>query len=228
MSQVYVYGDEWWNPARYPAKDAWGECPPGHSWYWNPVTMTWEIRKNVVLTTATNTTKVLDMGHREVIEYTDHHPDEDSTSISDVWYNANTQRMTVRFKHGGGSGLYSYDDVAEDLFVDFINAESLGGFFHSVFSPKDGDKWPGTKHDARTTFEKVEREVADVVADLDALKPEALTLGVGQEFKLRFTYSGKGEMAVRAPDYTEAVDIFRRYMSEHGFTVEVTEVAFKL
>lgn len=167
------------------------------------------------------------MGRTEVIEFTEEFEDADSTSIEHVWYNANTERLTIKFRH---SGTYSYDGVDADLYNDFASADSLGSFFHSIFTPKNGEKWPGAKHDERRTeFRAVEVEDPEIEPDLDALKPQAITGGKGKEFKLHFTYSAKGEMTVRAPDVEQAVTILNEYLHDHGFKVEkVHEVTIKL
>lgn len=203
-----------------------GDVPPQYEWVWSPELKQYIHRRTEPLTYATDSTSVSDMGRREVIEFTDEHADADSTAIEHVWFNANTGRMTVRFKT---KGTYSYDDVPEDTFEDFINAESLGGFFHRVFTPRGGDVWPGTKHDeGKIGFARVDREPVQIEADLDALKPEVLTSGRGKKFGLHFTYSAKGQMEVRARDMDEAIKLFSEYMDEHGFTAKVTAVTIDL
>lgn len=193
--------------------------------------MTWEEFKGIHLhpyrlTVSDRTTMLPYMGRREVIEYTEDFVDEDSTSIEHVWYNVNTERLTIKFRHGG---TYSYDGVSEELFDEFKDAESLGSFFHATFSPKGEEKWPGVKHDERLIdFLEVDSETPEVEPDLDALKPAALTGGKGKRFKLHFSYSAKGEMEVRAEGVHEAVAIFQEYMAEHGFKADVTEVTMNL
>lgn len=160
------------------------------------------------------------MAKAEVIEWTEDFDGTGSSSIGHVWYNSNTGRMTVRFVAGG---LYSYDGVSEELYTEFAMADSLGQFFREHFrSP--GKPWPGAKHVERTTsFRYVEPEPASG-PDLDALKPELVTLGKGKTFKLRFSYKGTGEMNVRGQDWQEAVDTFVQYMETQGFEVTVNEV----
>jgi hypothetical protein len=166
------------------------------------------------------------MARAEVIEYTNEFDGGDSTSIEHVWYNRDTERMTVRFKAGG---TYSYDGVPVSLYDDFADSDSLGQFFRVNFRAT-GETWAGAKHNDRTTeFKYVPPEGKPVIeTDLDALKAVKLTAGKGKEFKLHFTYSANGEMTVRAPDLDAAMVLFQEYMMEKGFTAKVNGVFITL
>lgn len=197
---------------------------PGQDWRWNPLTMTWEYWPNQGLTWTTGTTSIDPMGRAEVIEFTHDFEGGDSTSVKHVWWNSNTERLTVEFIRGGGAvsgGIYSYDGVDYDLYTDFKDSPSYGAFFHSVFTPKGDDKWPGVKHDElRVKFAQVDDEESrEVIADLDALKPNKLTMGKGKAYELEFTYSARGRMEVRARDAGDAIQTFLDYMRAEGFTV---------
>lgn len=193
--------------------------PEQYYWSWNPLTRRLELLKYQTLTTTAATANVPDMARSEVIEYTAELDGEDSTSVAHLWYNANTETLAVEFKHS--PGIYTYDGVDEELWNDFIDAESLGQFFHKVFQPKDGERWPGAKHDPRrVSFLQIEREYPDAEPDLDALKPQAITTGKGHEFTLGFRYSANGEMKVRGKDVDEAIHVLREYLEEHGFHLD--------
>lgn len=166
------------------------------------------------------------MARSEVIEYTERLGAVEpvhSTSIVDVWYNRITKRMTVKFISGG---LYSYDDVDEELYHEFSTAESLGQFFRDHFRVP-GEVWPGAKHDEHlATFKKIRpagvggtaRAPAPVV-DLDALKVERLTSGAGPEFEISYAFSGEGKIKVRAADVPQAVGLMEEYFEKHGINV---------
>lgn len=202
-----------------------GDVPPDRqNWLWNPLTLQWEYWPNQGLPLPNTSGIVFDMARAEVIEFTHEFDCGDSTSIKHVWWNSNTERMTVEFIRGGGAvsgGIYSYDGVDYDLYTQFKESPSLGRFFHSVFTPKGDDKWPGVKHDeVRVKFQQVEDEESQaVIADLDALKPNRITRGKGKEFELEFTYSARGRMTVRARDAADAITTFIDYMRAEGFTV---------
>lgn len=165
------------------------------------------------------------MAKTEVVEYTNDFEDEESSSIEHVWYNANTHRMTVKFKTGG---LYSYDDVNRGLFDEFFDSDSLGQFFREHFR-RPGHVWPGAKHNERTTvFRQVDPEPVKAETDLDAHKTVRLTAGKGKMFSLRYSYEAESEMEVRAVDAGEAIALFKEYMREKGFKAKVTQVNVKV
>lgn len=180
----------------------------------------WEYRHPGYLTNRAQETSVSGMAKREVVEYTEEFLGWGSSSIDHVWFNGNTQRMTVRFKSGG---LYSYDGVDDTLFDDFQQADSLGNFFREHF--RTTPPWPGAKHDERlVTFTLVEVETP-VRPDLDALKAELITTGKGKTWHIDFTYSGRGKMDVRAPSWQEAMDVLEKRMEELGFSVEIEGIS---
>lgn len=121
-----------------------------------------------------------------VLEFTSHFPTSDySTSIEEVWYNENRQRMTVSFKTGG---LYSYDEVSPQLLADFINSDSLGGFFAEYFRQWTG---PGEKHiPGSVIFKKVQVISTETGAEYDWI--------------VRYT----GTVIIRARTVSEAVAKF--------------------
>lgn len=162
------------------------------------------------------------MAKAEIVEYTTDFVDDESTSIERVWYNANTHRMTVKFKAGG---TYSYDDVATQLFDEFMDAESLGQFFREVFR-RPGNPWPGAKHDDRTTvFREVPIEpVVRAEPDLDAMKVVRLTTSKGPKFDVEFEYTAPGRMEVRAADAQAAIKLAKEYLRDKGFQAKVTRV----
>lgn len=184
-----------------------------------------EVHPYVGLTSRLASLSIAYMGRSEVVEYTTDFDGGESTSIRTVWYNHNTNRMTVKFIAGG---LYSYDDVSYSLFNDFQDSESLGQFFREHFR-RPGHVWPGAKHNEGTTkFSQVPIERATVTADLDALKVTKLTSGKGESFLLNYTYSAEGQMEVRAKDTKQAVFLLEEYMREKGFDIKVTSVTIRL
>lgn len=181
----------------------------------------------MVLTPSLASLSIDSMAKSEVIEYTDDFmAGETSTSIKQVWHNANTETMTVSFKTGG---LYSYFGVPVSLFTTFRESESLGQFFHGTFRKVGDEPWPGTKHDLRTTkFQKVEVAEAIPSPDPDVFKSEKLTYGSGKNFLLDFEYTAKGQMEVRAADVDDAISKFVAFAWERGFDVKVKRVTIDL
>jgi len=55
-------------------------------------------------------------------------PRLDSSAITKVTYNKKTKKMNVRFAGSGKN--YTYINVPEDVYNDFINADSAGRFFN--------------------------------------------------------------------------------------------------
>lgn len=51
-----------------------------------------------------------------------------SSNIAAAGYNAATKTMDVQFKNGS---RYSYADVPQDVFDDFLSADSKGQFFNT-------------------------------------------------------------------------------------------------
>lgn len=173
------------------------------------------------LTGGLDSGTVQDMAKAEVIEYTDTFEPRGSTSITQVWWNENTERLTVSFISGG---LYSYEGVSADLYSDFFTAESKGQFFRENFRVP-GQVWPGAKHDEHLAkFQQVDSKPKMVEPDLDALKVEKLTSGHGKIFKLHFEFSGESDVEVRAADLDEALRVFNDYFADTGFKVKVKGV----
>lgn len=196
-----------------------GDVPEGYEWGWNPLTYRYEwVTKP--LTTVSTTTTISPMA-KQVIEYTESMDTSDtSTSIAHVWYNADTERMTLRFHHGG---LYSYDDVDADLFDDFMNAESLGKFFAKTFR-KDAryrsEDWPGEKHDeANVRFVKVaaKKRPEPVVAEVTTAKELSFVIHYDQTVRRSHTY------AIKATTMDEAIAKFKAYRGKDD-DIEVTGV----
>ena len=50
-----------------------------------------------------------------------------SEAIDEIEYDAGTSRLLVRFAHGG---WYQYFGVPQQVYEDFIAADSHGRFFH--------------------------------------------------------------------------------------------------
>lgn len=125
-----------------------------------------------------------------------------STSLAKVWFNRNTERMTVRFKNGG---LYSYDGVSGALFREFMAAPSFGKKFREVFRNTGGDtpEWPGEKHDEMSvTFGQV-----DVI-----VRPEDATPGLPWHF--HYTTRAEGDVVIRAHSLEEAIRLFDEALPE--------------
>lgn len=161
---------------------------------------------------------VSDMAKTDVVEYT-HHTKRESESIKDVYWNQNTNRLTVAFVNGG---VYSYDEVGKGLYNDFVRAESMGRYFREMFRMSE---WPGAKHDDRLVrFVVVPVEGPDWETDLDSLKVTRLTNSAykgNQQYTIHFTYTGKEEVDVRAADTDEAVQLVRDYFADKNVTVTI-------
>lgn len=56
-----------------------------------------------------------------------------SKDIAIIGYDKNTRSLEVAFRSGG---VYTYTDVAEDVFRSFVNAPSKGTFFASQIKDK--------------------------------------------------------------------------------------------
>lgn len=69
-----------------------------------------------------------------------------SSQIHSIGYEPTTKTMYVQFrdrKTQQPKGLYSYANVPEDLYQQFMNAPSIGSFHGSVF--KYNSEFPYTK-----------------------------------------------------------------------------------
>lgn len=167
------------------------------------------------------------MAKTDVVEFT-HHASRNSTSIAEVWWNANTFRLTVRFLNGG---LYSYDDVGKGLYESFVRADSMGQFFRETFRHSE---WPGAKHNERLTkFVSVPIEgVLDNESDLDAMKVTRLTSsaeGGNKKFTVHYTPAPGGrEVEVRAASMEEAVQIVKDYFLGKKVAVSIDGVFIDL
>jgi hypothetical protein len=53
----------------------------------------------------------------------------DSSNVRAVAYDEPTKLMVVRFHNGG---LYSYEDVGMDVYVDLVHAESVGKYLNQM------------------------------------------------------------------------------------------------
>lgn len=53
----------------------------------------------------------------------------DSSAFSQVGYNADAQELTVVFRDTGS--VYVYSGISPDVGQSFLNASSLGGFYHA-------------------------------------------------------------------------------------------------
>lgn len=161
------------------------------------------------------------MARTDVVEYT-HHTARESESIKDVYWNGNTNRLTVSFVNGG---VYSYDEVGKGLYNDFVRAESMGRFFRDMFRMSE---WPGAKHDERLVrFVPIAMEGADYDTDLDSLKVTRLTNSAykgNQVYTVHFTYTGKEEVEVRADTPEQAVELTRDYFSDKNVTISIDGV----
>lgn len=167
-------------------------------------------------------TNVLGMARTDVVEFT-HHTSRDSESIAEIWWNANTFRLTVRFHNGG---VYSYDDVGRAIYNSFARAESMGKFFRETFRMS---QWPGAKHnEALCRYQPVAIEGAlEEDTDLDSLKVTRLTSsaeGGNHKFIVHYAYSGDSTVEVRASDMDEAVDLVEQYFADRNVKVSVDGV----
>jgi hypothetical protein len=168
-----------------------GDVPPQplqpEVWYWDPQRGYVYGRKP--LTAGSTTTMISTV--KERIEFTESY-DTDSSSIAKVWWNANTERLTVRFRHGG---LYSYDDVSNDIFQELMDSESIGKHFAKVFKgtgPAGQEVWPGAKHDENNVlFVQVEKDAERLIS-----------------FVIHHEETTKGQTTVQAKDVAEAIAKF--------------------
>ena len=55
--------------------------------------------------------------------------DVDSSNIQSVAYDEDSHILAVLFHNGG---LYSYEDVDEDVYVDLVHAESVGKYLNQA------------------------------------------------------------------------------------------------
>jgi hypothetical protein len=160
---------------------------------------------------------VTGMARTEVVEFT-HHTKRDSEAIAEIWWNANSDVLTVSFVRGG---VYSYDDVTRYLYNEFAIAESMGAFFVEMFRKPE---WPAARHTERVKFVPVAVEGPDETADFDSLKVDRLTSsrpGGNQIFLVDYTYNGKGQIEVRAADFNEAADLVKEYFQAKHINVAV-------
>lgn len=67
-------------------------------------------------------------------------PMEGSSTISSMGYDHEAKKLWLRFKSGG---LYSYDDVPQDLHEALTSAKSVGTHFHAHVR----GKFKHTKHE---------------------------------------------------------------------------------
>lgn len=56
-----------------------------------------------------------------------------SSNISEINYDAVSKLLIVHFIKGG---VYSYKNVEESVFDDFVKSESVGSFFHKNIKSK--------------------------------------------------------------------------------------------
>ena len=52
----------------------------------------------------------------------------ESSNVKAVGYNKDSSTLQVEFKHGG---TYQYFDVPENVFVELLNSDSVGGYLAS-------------------------------------------------------------------------------------------------
>ncbi|MNE26053.1 hypothetical protein D3C81_713620 [compost metagenome] len=53
-----------------------------------------------------------------------------SSNLASVGYDASNQTLEIEFHHGG---VYQYYNVTENVYIDLINAGSIGSFFsHNI------------------------------------------------------------------------------------------------
>jgi hypothetical protein len=165
---------------------------PSPGWYWDAVKgqYVYGTPARTTLTAGTVTSTIPGVT-KERIEFTESY-DTDSSSIAKVWWNANTERLTVRFRHGG---LYSYDDVSNDIFQELMDAESIGKHFAKVFKgtgPAGQEVWPGAKHDENNVlFVQVEKNAEKLIS-----------------FVIHHEETTKGQTTVQAKDVAEAIAKF--------------------
>ena len=53
----------------------------------------------------------------------------ESSNLSAVGYDPDTQELQVQFKNGG---IYSYEGVPHQTHADLVSAESIGSAFHKL------------------------------------------------------------------------------------------------
>lgn len=56
-----------------------------------------------------------------------------STNIDRIGYDKDNKTLYVLFK---GQATYTYQDVPEDIYNEFLKAESIGKFFHTNINKK--------------------------------------------------------------------------------------------
>jgi hypothetical protein len=174
------------------------------------------------LTFPSTTTTIPGMARTDVVEFT-HHTSRDSESIAEIWWNANTYRLTVRFHSGG---VYSYDEVGKSLYNEFARAESMGKFFRETFRMSE---WPGAKHvESLVRYQPVAIEGGwEEDTDLDSLKVTRLTSsaeGGNQKFTVHYEYAGESDVDVRAANMDEAIDLVEQFFADRNVKVAVTGV----
>lgn len=124
-----------------------GDLPPGYVWQWNPRTYQYEMMPEKPLTNEGTTTTITSMT-TTAVSYTETKVlGSNSGLINQLWYDANTETLTVQFHRGG---TYQYKFVDRQLWSDLIGAESVGSLFQKTFR-KDAryrsEDWPYTKLD---------------------------------------------------------------------------------
>ncbi len=65
----------------------------------------------------------------------------ESSQLAAVGYDAPSQTLAIRFKHGAGA-IYHYPGVSPELYQEFRAAESLGRFFGQRLKALAFDKFP--------------------------------------------------------------------------------------
>lgn len=56
-----------------------------------------------------------------------------SSRVTDGWYDARNEEVTVRFPDGN---TYTYNNVPEKIWADFVSAPSAGHFLNTVLAKR--------------------------------------------------------------------------------------------
>jgi len=69
----------------------------------------------------------------------------ESSQLKEVGYEPETQTLAIRFNSKSGQGsLYHYANVPQEVYDDFMAAESAGSYFHRNIKP-NAEKYPYQK-----------------------------------------------------------------------------------